>query len=29
VLVRPPYGATGDARMLSRLRDAFQKLAGR
>jgi ribonuclease P protein component len=28
VLVRPPYGATGDARMLSRLRDAFQKLAG-
>lgn len=29
VLVRPPYGARGDARMLTRLRDAFQKLGDR
>jgi ribonuclease P protein component len=26
VLVRPPYGARADARMLTRLRGAFQKL---
>lgn len=29
VLVRPPYGARGDARMLGRLRDAFQMLGSR
>jgi ribonuclease P protein component len=27
VLVRPPYGARGDAQMLTRLRAVFQKLA--
>jgi ribonuclease P protein component len=29
MLVRPPYGARGDARMLIRLRQALQKLAAR
>ena len=29
VLVRPPYGARADARMLTRLRGAFQKLGER